>query len=94
MFHGWTPQTCLKMPARQFYAVLREGRKIESERQFQNFLELTRIAKIPQYVPQYADDLFAHYEKIAYPNKKETGVLRAEDPKTAAILRNMLRGLG
>ena len=48
---GWTPETCLEMPARRFFAVTKsayESKRKERSEEIDSFLyELTYIASIP-----------------------------------------------
>jgi hypothetical protein len=60
LLYPWTPDTCLKMDARLFFAMMRRGRVLKYKQDSRKYFELLRVANHP-HVTKESQDLVRQY---------------------------------
>jgi hypothetical protein len=93
LLFGWTDEHALSIPARRFFAMLQSGRKMKSKERLHLLADLTDIASIPIYTPEFSKQLREHYLKSAHPEYQFTKgiVMDAAGPEAGAILADIFR---
>lgn len=61
MLFSWTPEQCLKMPARRFFSVIRAGRQLDHEKSALRYFEMTKVSQCSNSSVQYIHELQNHY---------------------------------
>jgi len=89
LLFGWSPEVALSMPARRFFALLREGRKQAREKEAARDVAACDIASIALGDGKYYEEIRKVFLNRAMGDDKPRGGMDPTDPKTVELIESM-----